>query len=75
MKNEKKITGILTIVKWDKLSYYGNPRAVVSINDKQYKTQVNAMLGYAISNYDNQVVRATVGTHYNTPSISDVELI
>ena len=75
MKNEKQITGILKIIKNLNLSLNGNPRALVLINDNLYKTEIDSMFGYEVSNLDGEVVRATVGTHYNTPTIKRAELI
>lgn len=83
MKNQREITGVLRIVKWfgyntkANPTIFGNPRALIEItygDNKQYfKTMVNSMFAYEVSNYDGEVVKATVGDYYRTPTISKVK--
>ena len=55
-----KITGTLNVIKKLPLSRMGNPKYRVEINGDIFETVNNAMLGYAITNYDNKNVVAQV---------------
>ena len=56
----EKITGVLNVIKKLPLSRMGNPKYRVEINGDIFETVNNAMLGYAITNYDNKNVVAQV---------------
>ena len=58
--DEKTVLGILNVIKKMPLSKMGNPKYKVKINSDIFETENNAMLGYAITNYDNKNVIAFV---------------
>jgi len=57
---DKMVYGILNVIKKMPLSKMGNPKYRVEINGDIFETVNNAMLGYAITNYDNKNVVAQV---------------
>ena len=57
---DKQVYGILNVIKKMPLSKMGNPKYRVEINNEIFETVNNAMLGYAITNYDNKNVVAQV---------------
>ena len=73
MKNVKKVKGILEYVCREPQSTMGNPRHTIAINGILYKTEVDAQLGYAITNFTGKAVEATVGIHYGINTISHVK--
>jgi hypothetical protein len=73
MKNVKEIAGVLSIVQRLKGSEVGNPRFLVSVGSHgQFKTVVDASLGYSVQNHDRELVSAQVGEHYGAPHITRV---
>jgi hypothetical protein len=60
LMRDKQVYGILNVVKKMPLSKMGNPKYRVEINGDIFETVNNAMLGYAITNYDNKNVVAQV---------------
>jgi hypothetical protein len=75
MQNVQYIIGELEIIKRMKNSYNGNPRYLVRINGRHYRTKPDSMLGYSVTNYSNKQVCATVGLHYGVHSIETVKAI
>jgi hypothetical protein len=85
MKNEKTISGKLVITGRLNNSRNGNPRykgyietmekafQVAWINKIDFITAVDSMLSYQITNFDNKLVNAVIGTHYGKPTIKSVE--
>jgi len=59
MRNIKKITGTLNVIKRLPLSNMGNPKYRVEINNEIFETKTNASLGYSITNFDNKKVIAS----------------
>ena len=70
MKNITRHTGTLKIIRRLNSSYNGNPRYLLSIDGFNCRTQVDSMHGYAITNYDNCEVTATIGTHYKNATLN-----
>ena len=60
LMRDKQVYGILNVIKKMPLSKMGNPKYKVEINGDIFETVNNAMLGYAITNYDNKNVVAQV---------------
>ena len=67
--------GTLRIVRRLPSSHYGNPRYLVTIGARTYRTASNAMFGYEVTNYDGKDVVATVGPYYGKPTIHRASLI
>ena len=70
MKNLTQHKGVLKIIKRLPNSYYGNPRFLLSVDGFECVTQVDAMLGYGVQNYDGREVNATIGTHYGKATLN-----
>ena len=64
--------GTLNIIERLDNSAAGNPRYLISIGDRQCKTGINSMHGYAMTNFEGKHVRATIGMHYNTPTLESI---
>jgi hypothetical protein len=75
MQNITLHTGILKVIKRLPSSYFGNPRFLVWIDGVNCKTAVDSMLGYAIQNFDNKEVVATIGTHYGVATLNSVKAV
>jgi len=76
MKKETLINGILKVTKRLPSSYSGNPRYEVRIGDHGlFKTPVNAMIGYAITNFEGKPVNAMTRDYYGSPHLFNVEAI
>jgi hypothetical protein len=73
MKNISRITGTVTDLKRLKSSYNGNPRYSFVLDGYTIKTPVDSSFGYSISNYENKVMGATIGTHYNVLCLNSIE--
>ncbi len=73
MKNITLHKGKLDILHRLPSSYFGNPRYLVRVDGFTCRTQVDAMLGYSITNWDGQNVVATIGTHYGQATINTLE--
>ena len=63
MKNITSHTGTLTLVKRMKNSLNGNPQFLLECDGYRFRTEANSMIAYKISNYFDQVVNITIGTH------------
>ena len=74
MKNVTRHSGKLEVIKRLPSSANGNPRFLVRVDGWTCKTPVDSTLGYSITNYNNKEVIATIGTHYNTPTLASVSL-
>jgi len=58
----------------------GNPKYLCSILDENgiyhsFETKTNAMLGYAITNYENKMVTIDLQYYYNKLSINTISLL
>jgi hypothetical protein len=73
MRNITQHKGILKIIKRLDGSINGNPRFLISIDGFQCKTAVDSSYGYSVQNYDNKLVIATIGTHYNTATLNTLK--
>jgi hypothetical protein len=73
MKNITQHTGTLNIVRRLESSYFGNPRYLVEVDGVQFKTGVDSMFGYSITNFEGKPVKVTIGTHYNNLTLNSIE--
>lgn len=73
MKNITRHTGILKIITRLDSSINGNPRFLLSIDGFTCKTSVDSSYGYSVQNYDNKMVEATIGTHFNTSTLNSIK--
>jgi Rieske Fe-S protein len=64
MRNFKRVSGKVEIIKRLPSSVNGNPRYLISIGGIECKTPVDSTHGYGITNYRDQFVYATICTHY-----------
>lgn len=72
MHNITAQRGTLSIIERLDNSACGNPRFLISIGDTQCKTGIDSMHGYSVTNFEGKRVRATIGTHYNTPTLESI---
>ena len=72
MKNLSQHIGILEIIRREPSSINGNPRYLLRIDGFTCYTAPDAMLGYAITNYDGKTVQATIGTYYGKPTLYQI---
>lgn len=72
MKNLSSHNGILTIIKREKSSYYGNPRYLCFVSGVSFYTAPDSMHGYSISNYEGKAVNVTIGTYYGKPTLNSI---
>jgi len=70
MQKEYITQGTLNVIKRLKGSRNGNPRYLVEINGEEFRTQPDAMFGYAVTNYDGKGVLAKVCTYYGKQTIT-----
>lgn len=74
MKNITRHTGILRVIERDKNNgTNGNPRYICTLDGYTCRTAIDSSLGYSITNYDNCLVTALIGTHYGTVTIEGVK--
>jgi hypothetical protein len=73
MKNLSRHIGKLDIIGRLDSSYFGNPRYELRVNGIYCVTAVDSMLGYSVTNFDGKEVVATIGTHYNRPTINSIQ--
>lgn len=84
MKNIQEFTGRLTDISRLKSSINGNPRFQGRITracicngtwfDIIFKTAPDSGLGYSFENFNNKVVKVTIGDHYNQNTLNSIEL-
>ena len=72
MKNVTRHTGILKVLTKLPSSINGNPRYLISVDGFTCKTPVDSTYGYSVTNYDGEVVTATIGTHYGTATLDRI---
>ncbi len=72
MKNFKRISGKVEILKRLPSSVNGNPRYLISIGGIECKTPVDSTHGYGITNYRDQIVNATICTHYGVTVLDTI---
>lgn len=75
MKNITRHTGTLEIIKRLPSSFFGNPRYEVRVDGFKAVTQVDSMISYGITNDEGKTVTATIGTHYNRPTINSIDRV
>ena len=75
MKNISRHTGILKVVKREQSSSNGNPRYCIIIDGITCYTAPDSMIAYGITNHDDKLVEATIGTYYGKPTINSVKVI
>jgi hypothetical protein len=73
MKNITRHTGTLKVLKRLASSSNGNPRYYISIDGFSCSTAVDSSYGYAVTNYDNKQVTATIGTHYGKQTLDTLK--
>jgi hypothetical protein len=74
MKNITSHTGTLTLVKRMKNSLNGNPQFLLECDGYRFRTEANSMCAYSISNYFDQVVNITIGTHRGCLTLDTIKL-
>ena len=72
MKNLTQHEGELKILTRLDSSTNGNPRFLISIDGFVCKTGVDCMHGYTIQNLDGARVKASIGTHYGSATLNQV---
>lgn len=75
MRVTEIVNGKLNIINRLTSSVNGNPRFLVEIDNKYFKTTPDSMLAYGIDNFDNKQVIATVGRHYGQASVLNIREI
>lgn len=73
MKNITRHKGKLEIIKRLPSSINGNPRYLLRVDGFTCKTAPDAGIAYAITNYRDKDVIATIGTHYNTATLDTIK--
>jgi hypothetical protein len=74
MKNITRHTGKLQIIKRLPSSRNGNPRYLLKVDGWTCRTSVDSSLGYSVTNFDNKIVEATIGTHFGNATLDSVKL-
>jgi len=69
MKNITEHIGTLQIIDRLPNSANGNPRFILTIDGFTCYTAPDSAHGYAVQNHDGKRVKATIGTHYNKPTL------
>lgn len=59
MTTNNHTTGTVTNIQRLKSSANGNPRYTFELNGDTYRTRVDSMLGYGLTNYENKLVTMT----------------
>jgi len=72
MKNITQHTGTLTIIKREPSSANGNPRYLCQVNQHEFKTPVDSMIAYGITNFDGKPVNIELGTHYGQLTVNSI---
>lgn len=79
MKNVRTITGKLINLRRLPSSGFGNPRYELSVFDKENNTvefivtQVDAMHGYAVPNFEGREVVCEAGIHYGKLTLKTIK--
>jgi hypothetical protein len=74
MKNITHHTGKLEVIQRMPSSFNGNPRYLLRIDGHTCCTAVDSMHGYSVTNYDGQIVQATIGTHYGRATLNTIKI-
>jgi hypothetical protein len=75
MKNKTQHIGLLKIIDRLPSSVNGNPRYLLQIDGWTCRTGVDSMLGYSVTNYDGEMVKAGIGTHYGQATVYFIERV
>lgn len=83
MRDIKKYTGELEIIRSLPTSSLGNPRYEFVITEQRYPegvfgliravTGVDHALGWELPNHNGKIVTATIGSHYGKPTLNTIE--
>jgi len=73
--NTETAIGKLNVLERLKSSFVGNPRYLIEINGTAYRTEPNSSLGYSVTNYDGDQVRAQVRIYRGKWAIQSVKTI
>ena len=83
MRDIKKYTGRLEIIRSLPLSRNGNPRYDFVITEQRYPEGVfrfiraftgrDHAVAYDLPNHDGKIVTVTIGTHYGKPTLNTIE--
>jgi len=74
MKNITSHIGTLKFIKRMKNSLNGNPQFLLQCDGYRFRTEANSMCAYSISNYFDQVVNITIGTHRGCLTLHTIRL-
>ena len=72
MKNCRRHTGTLEIIKRMDNSINGNPRYMLKVDGWTCYTAPDSMYGYSVTNHDGKQVEAIIGTYYGKPTIDQL---
>ena len=72
MKNISRHYGLLEIIERLPSSINGNPRYLAKAGGFTFRTPVDSMHGYSITNYRNKNVVVTIGQHYGVPTLNSI---
>ena len=72
MKNITQHTGTLTIIKREPSSANGNPRYTCEVDGYHFKTSVDSMIAYEVTNFEDSQVVVELGTHYGQLTVNSI---
>lgn len=75
MKYREELKGVLQMVDRLPSSRNGNPRYLLMIGDRVFRTGVDSGFAYVVPNYVGKWVKVTVGLHYNATTLDEVLLL
>jgi hypothetical protein len=68
-KHSEIVKGKLDIIERLPSSCFGNPRYLAKIGGHVFRTQVDSMLAYGITNHEGQKVIAEIGPYYGKQTV------
>lgn len=75
MTTNNHTTGTVTNIQRLKSSANGNPRYTFELNGTTYRTGVDNMLGYGLTNYEDKLVTMTHRTLYGYNTATNMYLV